>query len=61
VDDQIKIVQWMSEADWNQIPRRFYELMRQVAIEVYYTDPAAWAGLALQRPPQPFGYPPPWQ
>ena len=58
---KIVLVQWMSASDWNQVPRRFYELVRQVAVEVYYSEPAAWAGLALQRPPQPLGYPPPWQ
>jgi len=58
---KIAVVQWMSGADWNEVPRRFYELMRQAAVEVYYSEPAAWVGLAIQRPPQPLGYPPPWQ
>lgn len=58
---RIAVTRWMSTSDWNQVPRRFYELTRQLAIETYYSDPASWAGLPLQRPPQPFGYPPPWQ
>jgi hypothetical protein len=57
---QIAVVQWMSTSDWNQVPRRFYELLRQAALETYYSQPAAWAGLALQPAPQPVGYPPPW-
>lgn len=57
---KIAVVQWMSAADWNQVPRRFYALVRQAAVEVYYSEPLAWAGLAIQRPPQPMGYPPPW-
>lgn len=61
VDDQIAVVHWMSTSDWNQIPRRFYELVRQAAIEIYYSDPLALGGLAIQAPPQPLGYPPPWQ
>lgn len=60
-EQQVAIIEWMSRSDWNEVPRRFYELMRQSAIETYYSEPAAWAGLSLQRPPQPFGYPPPWR
>jgi hypothetical protein len=59
-EQQIAVVEWMSTSDWNQIPRRFYELVRQAAIELYYSDPAAWRGLPIERPPQPLGYPPPW-
>lgn len=57
---QIAVVEWMSHADWNEVPRRFYELVRQTAVEVYYSDPAAWRGLSIERPPQPLGYLPPW-
>jgi hypothetical protein len=59
--DQIAIVESMSAADWNEIPRRFYELVRQAAVECYYSSPAALGGLPVQGPPQPNGYPPPWQ
>lgn len=58
--DQIKIVEWMSVSDWNEIPRRFYELVRQTAVEAYYSKPKAWNGLPIHNPPQPLGYPPPW-
>jgi hypothetical protein len=58
---QIAVVEWMSHSDWDQVPRRFYELVRQTAVEVYYSDPAAWRGLPIDRPPQPLGYMPPWQ
>ena len=58
--DQITVVEWMSTSDWNEIPRRFYELVRQLAVEIYYSDPAALNGLSIQGPPQPMGYPPPW-
>ncbi|MBI5861118.1 MAG: gluconate 2-dehydrogenase subunit 3 family protein [Rhodocyclales bacterium] len=58
---QNAVVGWMSTSDWDQIPRRFYELVRQTAVEVYYSDPAAWHGLPIDRPPQPLGYLPPWQ
>lgn len=59
--DQITVVSWMAGSDWNQVPRRFYELVRQAAVETYYSDPAALAGLPIQASPQPLGYPPPWQ
>lgn len=60
IEQQIAVVNWMANADWNEIPRRFYELMRQVSIELYYSTPTGWRGLPIQRPPQPLGYPPPW-
>ena len=59
-EQQIAVLEWMSTSDWNRIPRRFYELVRQAAIELYYSDPEAWHGLPIERPPQPLGYPPPW-
>lgn len=59
-EQQIAVVAWMSNSDWNQIPRRFYELVRHTAVEVYYSSPAAWRGLPIERPPQPLGYLPPW-
>lgn len=59
-EQQIAVVEWMSKSDWNRIPRRFYELVRQAAIELYYSEPEAWRGLPIERPPQPLGYPPPW-
>lgn len=56
-----ELVTWMSQSDWGQIPRRFYELVRMAAVELYYSHPDAWRGLPIERPPQPVGYPPPWQ
>jgi hypothetical protein len=55
------IVTWMAESDYNEVPRRFYELLRQRAVELYYSAPEAWGGLAISRPPQPIGYPDHWQ
>lgn len=60
-EQQIAVVEWMSHSEWNHIPRRFYELARQTAVEVYYSNPASWRGLPIDRPPQPLGYLPPWQ
>jgi gluconate 2-dehydrogenase subunit 3-like protein len=58
--DQITVVRWMSEADFDQIPRRFYHLTRLSAIEVYYAQTPAIGGLPLNPAPQPLGYPAPW-
>ena len=55
------IVAWMADSDWNEVPRRFYELLRQRAVELYYSRPESWAGLAITRPPQPIGYPDHWK
>lgn len=60
-EQQMAIVAWMAESDWNQVPRRFYEIVRQLAVELYYSQSAARAGLPAQTPPQPLGYPPPWE
>lgn len=59
-EQQIRVVDWMSRADFNQIPRRFYYLVRLSAVEIYYAHPDAQAGFALNTAPQPQGYPPPW-
>lgn len=59
-EQQIAIVEWMSNSDWDQVPRRFYELVRQTAVEVYYSNPATWRGMSIEHPPQPLGYLPPW-
>jgi hypothetical protein len=58
---QYKLVAWMAESDWNNVPRLFYEIVRSSAMRFYFAQPAAWEGLAIDRPPQPQGYSPPWQ
>lgn len=60
-DTQEKIVTWAAGSDWDRVPRRFYEILRQRAVELYYSRPQAWAGLPISRPPQPLGYPEPWK
>ena len=57
---QSAVVEWMAQSDWNEVPRRFYELVRQVAVELYYSHLESWHGTAIEHPPQPQGYPPPW-
>lgn len=57
---RIEIVSFMAQADYNQIPGRFYHVVRALACELYYARPEAIAGYPLHPAPQPQGYPPPW-
>jgi Gluconate 2-dehydrogenase subunit 3 len=59
--DQARVVAWMNAADRDQIPGRFYLLVRQTAVELYYSRPEITVGFDLNPAPQPAGYPPPWQ
>ena len=54
------IVTWMAQSDWNRVPRRFHEVLRQRAMELYFSHPKSLGGLPISRPPQPLGYPEPW-
>ena len=55
-----EILAALAEADFNEIPGRFYHLMRAFAVEFYFSHPEAFAGYPLEPAPQPMGYPPPW-
>jgi hypothetical protein len=57
---RVVIVSWMSTSAWDQIPRRFYEILRQRVIELYYARTDTLGGLHIRQPPQPDGYPQPW-
>lgn len=61
LSDQQRVVDWMAAADRNQIPGRFYQLVRLTAVEFYYARPEAIAGMDLNTSPQPAGHLPPWQ
>ena len=54
------IVTWMAASDWNQVPRRFHEVMRQRVLELYFSRIDTLGGLPIHQPPQPGGYPEPW-
>lgn len=56
-DQMLRLLNAMSDADWDSGPRNFFYHIRDRAVMHYYADPRAWAGLAIQRPPQPLGYP----
>jgi hypothetical protein len=52
-----RILEWMSHANGNSLPRKFFDITRHMAMGFYYRKPAMWKGLPVTRPPQPFGYP----
>ena len=52
-----RLLQAMSEAGWDSGPRNFFHEIRDRTVTYYYADPRAWAGSAINRPPQPIGYP----
>lgn len=58
---QAEIVEWMSSADYNAIPGRFYHIIRLFTVAYYYSHPSVVASFPLNSAPQPTGYPPPWR
>lgn len=50
------LVAWMSTAPWESPQRRFFHWVRERAFAHYYSQPASWRGLPVQRPPQPMGH-----
>ncbi|SEM21679.1 Gluconate 2-dehydrogenase subunit 3 [Roseovarius tolerans] len=55
------VLRYMERADYNEVPGRFFQLLRQMTVEIYYAQPQTYAGLSLNPAPQPEGYPPPWK
>ncbi|HEX5372440.1 MAG TPA: gluconate 2-dehydrogenase subunit 3 family protein [Aquabacterium sp.] len=54
-DEREQLVLWMSQAPWEAPQRRFFELVRDHAMKLYYLEPVAMRGTPLERPPQPGG------
>lgn len=54
-DEREQLVLWMSQAPWESPQRRFFELVRDHAMKLYYLEPAARRGTPLEQPPQPGG------
>lgn len=50
------ILEAMSKLPWEAPQRRFFDLMRDLVMGYYYSQPAALKGMAVDRPPQPAGY-----
>lgn len=54
---RVSAVERMAVMPWESPAGRFYQVMRSTVMADYYSQPAAWRGLALDRPPQPIGFP----
>ncbi len=54
-DEREQLAVWMSQAPWESPQRRFFELVRDHAMKLYYQQPAARAGTLWEHPPQPGG------
>lgn len=54
------VMRYLEGADVNEIPGRFYRVVRQAAMELYHARADTISGLPLNPAPQPEGYPPPW-
>lgn len=50
------ILEAMSALPWEAPQRRFFDLMRDLAMGYYYSRPEALKGMATDQPPQPAGY-----
>jgi Gluconate 2-dehydrogenase subunit 3 len=50
-----ELLTWMSQAPWESPQRRFFDLVRDHAMTIYYLQPAARQGTLLEHPPQPGG------
>jgi hypothetical protein len=50
-----KLLTWMSQAPWEAPQRRFFDLVRDHAMTLYYLQPQARHGTLLEAPPQPMG------
>lgn len=54
-DEREQLLIWMSQAPWESPQRRFFELVRDHAMTLYYARPEARKGSLLEDPPQPVG------
>lgn len=54
------VLRFLQGADIDEIPGRFYRVVRQAAMELYHARADTITGLPLKPAPQPEGYPPPW-
>lgn len=56
-DEREAVLQIMATQPWESPVGRFFVLARNTVMAEYYAHPAAWRGLALDRAPQPLGFP----
>lgn len=56
-NERTQLVQQLANSAVGSQPRIFFELLRVRTMTAYYADPRSIVGLAIDRPPQPIGYP----
>lgn len=56
-DNKEKLVDAAFKAPVGTLPQVFMTWVRDDAMQLYYSDPRSWPGLAISHPPQPNGYP----
>lgn len=56
-DKKEKLVDAAFKAPVGTLPQVFMTWVRDDAMQLYYSDPRSWPGLAISTPPQPNGYP----
>ena len=54
---RIHVVKLMERSEPGTLARVFFSRLRTDLFEHYYSQPASWKGLDIDRPPQPNGYP----
>lgn len=55
--EQTRLVETLAAAPPGSQLRTFLELIRLKTMTAYYADPRSQSGMAIERPPQPLGYP----
>lgn len=60
-DERERLVDECAQADDGTVPRFFYRVVRDRAMQLHYADPAVWQPFGPPHPPQPEGYPAYWQ
>ena len=54
---RIEIVTAAEQSSNRSLPNLFFETMRRIAFQHYYSNPGSWPALAYTGPPQPHGFP----
>lgn len=60
-EQRLDVVDVCARAEEGTLPRFFYRIVRDRAMQLHYANPIAWAAVRFPHPPQPQGYPAYWQ
>jgi len=59
IEDRENVLHWMAQQQYDTIPRRFLEIVRDQVMMFYYSKPESYHAMPIEGPPQPVGYPTP--